>query len=124
MYLHIHLAMPDSFGNSMSRFPHDRFRHTYNSISDSVSSSSALRTSDPCPFEIFFLFVATALEILRCFAWFLFGSDDILFRFVWLTWITSGCTTLEFDGEVSMFIASGCGLLDAEGSREMMTSGG
>ena len=68
--------------------------------------------------------MATTLEILRCFVWFSFGSDDILFRFVWLTWITSGCTALEFDGDASMFVASGCGLLDAEGSREMMTSGG
>jgi hypothetical protein len=68
--------------------------------------------------------MATTLEILRCFAWFLFGSDDILFCFVWLTWITSGCIALEFDDEVSTFIASGCGLLDAEGSRETMTSGG
>jgi hypothetical protein len=79
MYHHVYLAIPDSFGSSMSCFPHVRLRHIYNSISDSVSSSSALRTSDPCPFEVFFLFMANTLEILRCFAWFLFGSDDILF---------------------------------------------
>jgi hypothetical protein len=68
--------------------------------------------------------MATTLEILRCFAWPLFESDDILFCFVWLTWITSACTALEFDGELSIVVASCCGLRDAEGLRELMTSGG
>lgn len=122
IYLHINLAIPDSFGSSMSWFPQDRLRHTYNSISDSVLSSPVLRTPNPSPSEISFLFMATKLETLRRLAWFLFGSDDILFRFVWLTWITSGCTALEFDGELSIVVALGCRLLDAEGSRETIVS--